>query len=54
MCFGVLVLKCFERIGCCIGSILLGIERPPEDGTLVLKHVGVFFNIAYECILSSA
>jgi hypothetical protein len=28
-------------------------ERPPEDGRLVLKHVGVF-NITYEFILSNA
>ena len=32
---------------------LVLVERPPEDGTLVLHYVGVF-NMVYECILFSA
>ena len=45
------VLKIKILIGC-FGSKFLCIERHPEDGTSVLKHVGVFM-IAYEYILYS-
>jgi hypothetical protein len=35
-------VQCFERRGNCLGSTVLNIERPREDGTLVPKHVAVF------------
>jgi hypothetical protein len=38
----------------CVGPIFLCIERPPEDGTSVLKHIGFFFIIAYGRIFYSA
>jgi hypothetical protein len=49
MCFGVLVFNIFvasvratKRIVWCLGSTVLCIKCRPEDGTLLLKHVGVF------------
>jgi hypothetical protein len=44
-------------MNCCVGPVLLCFSRLPEDGSLVLKHIGV--DTVYElcfmiCILLSA
>jgi hypothetical protein len=46
------LMHCITNSIWCVESSFLCIERPPDDGITVQKHVGVFYN-AYECILFS-